>query len=75
MICWFHLYNKLIQFYVCVDIWIYVYNMGFPDGTGSEETPPNTGDPRWRRSLGGEDPLEEGLARILRYSCLENSMD
>ena len=52
-----------------------MYNMGFPDGAGSEETPPNTGDPRWRRSLGGEEPLEEGLARTLQYSCLENPMD
>ena len=28
----------------------------------------------WVRSLGQEDPLEEGMA-TLQYSCLENSMD
>ena len=27
------------------------------------------------RSLGREDPLEEGMANPLQYSCLENSMD
>ena len=27
------------------------------------------------RSLGQEDPLEEGTANALQYSCLENSMD
>ena len=26
----------------------------------------------WVRSLGGEDPLEEGMATQLLYSCLEN---
>ena len=26
----------------------------------------------WDRSLGREDPLEEGLANPLHYSCLEN---
>ena len=26
-------------------------------------------------SLGWEDPLEEGMATQLQYSCLENSMD
>ena len=26
----------------------------------------------WVRSLGGEDPLEEGMATQLHYSCLEN---
>ena len=25
----------------------------------------------WVRSLGGEDPLEEGMATQLHYSCLE----
>ena len=25
--------------------------------------------------LGSEDPLEEGMANPLQYSCLENSMD
>ena len=28
----------------------------------------------WVRSLGWEDPLEEGM-NPLQYSCLENSMD
>ena len=27
------------------------------------------------RSLGGEDPLEKGMASPLQYSCLENPMD
>ena len=27
------------------------------------------------RSLGWEDPLEEGMANPLQYSCLENPMD
>jgi hypothetical protein len=27
------------------------------------------------RSLGWEDPLEEGVANPLQYSCLENLMD
>ena len=27
------------------------------------------------RSLGQDDPLEEGLAMALQYSCLENPMD
>ena len=27
------------------------------------------------RSLGGEDPLEKGMATHCQYSCLENSMD
>ena len=27
------------------------------------------------RSLGGEDPLEEGMATQLQYSCLENPMN
>ena len=26
-------------------------------------------------SLGQEDPLEEGMATLLQYSCLENPMD
>ena len=26
-------------------------------------------------SLGGEDPLEEGIGNPLQYSCLENLMD
>ena len=25
--------------------------------------------------LGREDPLEKGMATLLQYSCLENSMD
>ena len=29
----------------------------------------------WVRSLGREDPLEEGTGNILHYSCLENPMD
>ena len=29
----------------------------------------------WVRSLGGEDPLEQGMATPLQYSCLENPMD
>ena len=30
----------------------------------------------WVRSLGWEDPLEEGTAEYpLQYSCLENPMD
>ena len=29
----------------------------------------------WVRSLGQEDPLEEGMATPLHYSCLENPMD
>ena len=27
------------------------------------------------RSLGGEDPLEKGMAYRLQYSCLENPMN
>ena len=27
------------------------------------------------QSLGQEDPLDEGMANPLQYSCLENSMD
>ena len=26
----------------------------------------------WVQSLGGEDPLEEGMSTQLQYSCLEN---
>ena len=26
-------------------------------------------------SLGQEDPLEKGMAYLLQYACLENSMD
>ena len=29
----------------------------------------------WVRSLGWGDPLEEGMATQLQYSCLENPMD
>ena len=29
----------------------------------------------WLRSLGWEDPLEEGMGTQLQYSCLENPMD
>ena len=29
----------------------------------------------WVRSLGWEDPLEEGMTTPLQYSCLENPMD
>ena len=29
----------------------------------------------WVQSLGGEDPLEEGMANEHQYSCLENPMD
>ena len=29
----------------------------------------------WARSLGWEDPLEEGHGNPLQYSCLENPMD
>ena len=29
----------------------------------------------WVRSLGQEDPLEEGMATPLHYSCPENPMD
>ena len=30
----------------------------------------------WVQSLGGEDPLEEGMAtHLLQYSCLENPTD
>ena len=29
----------------------------------------------WVQSLGWEDPLEEGVATHLQYSCLENPMD
>ena len=28
----------------------------------------------WVRSLGREDPLEEGMATPLQYACLENPM-
>ena len=29
----------------------------------------------WVRSLGGEDPLEKGMANHSSFLCLENSMD
>ena len=29
----------------------------------------------WNRSLGWEDPLEEGMAKPIQYSCLGNPMD
>ena len=29
----------------------------------------------WVQSLGREDPMEEGMATPLQYSCLENPMD
>ena len=32
---------------------------------------PPTMHETWVRSLGGDDPLEEGM----QYSCLENAMD
>ena len=35
--------------------------------------PANAGD--LGSSLGQEDPLEEGMATPLQYSCLQNSMD
>ena len=29
----------------------------------------------WVLSLGREDPLQEGMANSLQYSCLENPVD
>ena len=39
-----------------------------------EKNPPAVQD-TWVRSLDWEDPLEEGRAKPLQYSCLENPMD
>ena len=38
-----------------------------------EESACNVGDPGSTPGL--EDPLEKGMATLLQYSCLENSMD
>ena len=44
--------------------------MGFPGGSDSKESACSA--ETWVRSLGWEDPLEEGMAIPLQYSCLEN---
>ena len=36
--------------------------MGFPDSSNGKASAYNAGDPRDVRSLGWEDPLEEGIA-------------
>ena len=40
-----------------------------------KKPPANTGKETQIWSLGREDPLEEGLATTLQYSCLENPKD
>ena len=44
--------------------------LGFPAGTCGKEPAYQS-----RRSLGWEDPLEEGHGNPIQYSCLENPMD
>ena len=46
--------------------------MGFPGGSVVKNLPAM--QKTWVRSLGQEDPLEEGMATH-SSSCLENSMD
>ena len=43
---------------------------GFPGGSDDKESTCSVGT--WVRSLGWEDPLEEGMATLLQYSCLQN---
>ena len=50
--------------------------MGFPGGSVGKESACNAGDTETQvRSLGQEDPLEEGTGNPLLYSCQENPMD
>ena len=60
---------------MCVCIYIYIY-IGFPDGSDSEESALNVGDPGSTSSLRRfpEFP-REGNGNSFQYSCLENYMD
>ena len=44
--------------------------MGFPSGSDGKEFACKAGD--LVQSLGWKGPLEEGMATVLQYSCLEN---
>ena len=79
------MYRKVIQLYIHIYLFsprcffffltIYIYScMDFHGGSEGKESAFNAGDP-WVRSLGWEDPLEEGNRNSLQYSCLENPMD
>ena len=47
--------------------------MGFPGGSGGEESSYNAGDPGSNTGLGRS--LAAGNGNPFQYSCLENSMD
>ena len=52
------------------------WTIGLPQWLSSKESAFNEEPQEMRvRSLGQEDPLEEGMANPLQYSCLENPMD
>ena len=53
-----------------------IIKKGLPRGTtGKEPTNQCRRHEMQVQSLGWEDPLEEGMATPLQYSCLENPMD
>ena len=47
--------------------------MGFPSGSAMRNL--SAMQETWLQSLGGEDPLEEGMPTHSSNSCLENLMD
>ena len=50
--------------------------MGFPDGRVVKNLPSmQEMEETWVLSLGGEDPLEEEMAKPLQYTCLRNPTD
>ena len=51
-------------------------SQGFPGGSGEKDLPADQELQETQvRSLGQDDPPEEGMANPLQYSCLENPMD
>ena len=51
---------------------MYFY-LDFPTGSAVKNLPATHKTQVW--SLGWEDPLQEEMATLLQYSCLENPMD
>ena len=72
--CYFQVYSKMIQLYVCVCVCVCVsLCMGFPGGSDGKESVCNAGDtgsiPGWGISPG------EGNGNPLQYAWMENPMD
>ena len=62
-----HLFSADLFLHLCQEtIWHICVGLGFPGSSDSKESTCNAGD------LGWEDPLEEGMANPVQYSCLEN---